>query len=74
MVDALQNGKLIISSQGPGLFTTGGHFIVLTGIDSDGGISVNDPNSGNAVGRGYNDRKFTKEEINQSAQCYFIFD
>ncbi len=37
----------LISSMSPGDFTTGGHFIVLTGINSDGSICVNDPNSPN---------------------------
>mgnify|MGYP003483381476 FL=1 len=30
---------------GPGHFTKGGHFIVLTGISEDGRITVADPNS-----------------------------
>jgi hypothetical protein len=30
---------------GPGDFTTTGHFIVLTGVNADGSITVNDPNS-----------------------------
>ena len=29
----------------PGTFTSSGHFIVLTGINDDGSISVADPNS-----------------------------
>ncbi|MCC8066097.1 MAG: hypothetical protein LIO94_03200, partial [Clostridiales bacterium] len=29
----------------PGDFTYTGHFIVLTGIDGDGNVTVNDPNS-----------------------------
>lgn len=35
----------MICSMRPGDFTDGGHFIVLTGVDEDGGIRVNDPNS-----------------------------
>ncbi|MBQ1871316.1 MAG: C39 family peptidase, partial [Lachnospiraceae bacterium] len=34
-------------SMKPGDFTYTGHFIVLTGIDEDGKIMVNDPNSRN---------------------------
>ena len=30
---------------GPGTFTTGGHYIVLTGTRSDGKVSVADPAS-----------------------------
>ena len=48
MTEALQSGKLIIASMGPGTFTKGGHFIVLTGITADGGILVNDPNDNNS--------------------------
>lgn len=42
---ALEAGKPVICSMGPGDFTEQGHFIVLTGIDSKGKIILNDPNS-----------------------------
>lgn len=42
--NALESGKPIICSMGPGFFTTAGHFIVLTGY-KDGYVTVNDPNS-----------------------------
>ena len=45
ITDALKSGEPVICSVGPGDFTTSGHFIVLSGIDSDGKISVLDPNS-----------------------------
>lgn len=73
VVNALKSGALVISSQGAGLFTSNGHFIVLAGIDGNEGIIVRDPNKNNAVNRGYNDRKFTKAEINASAMNYWIF-
>lgn len=41
----LDTGNPVICSMGPGDFTTTGHFIVLTGTDGNGGITVNDPNS-----------------------------
>lgn len=73
VVNALKSGALVISSQGPGLFTAHGHFIVLAGIEGDNGIIVKDPNKNNAINKGYNDRKFTKSEINAAAQNYWIF-
>ena len=42
---ALQSGTPLICSMYPGDFTYTGHFIVLTGIDENGAITVNDPNS-----------------------------
>lgn len=48
MLEALQKGKLIVASMGPGTFTKGGHFIVLTGITESGKIKVNDPNDSNS--------------------------
>ena len=71
---ALKQGKYVISSQAPGLFTSGGHFIVLSGIDSSGNITVKDPNKNNAVTKGYNNRTFTSSEINQAAKGYWIFN
>ena len=41
----LKEGKPIICSVKAGDFTTTGHYIVLVGINSDGTIKVNDPNS-----------------------------
>ena len=40
---ALADEQVVISLQGPGLFTECGHFIVLTGINERGLITVNDP-------------------------------
>ena len=42
---ALKNQMPVICSVEPGDFTTEGHFLVMTGIDDAGKISVNDPNS-----------------------------
>lgn len=41
----LSAGMPIICTVGPGDFTSAGHFIVLSGLDSDGKIKVLDPNS-----------------------------
>ncbi|MCQ2749718.1 MAG: C39 family peptidase [Clostridia bacterium] len=45
IVNALSAGHPIAMSCKKGDFTNGGHFIVLTGIDANGMITVNDPNS-----------------------------
>lgn len=45
IVGALSGGKVLICSMWPGDFTTSGHFIVLTGLDEQGNIVLNDPNS-----------------------------
>lgn len=46
VIDALStNNSLVIVLMGPGTFTSGGHFIVLTGVNSSGQVSVADPGS-----------------------------
>jgi hypothetical protein len=45
LVQALQEGKLVIAIMSAGHFTSGGHFIVLRGITEDGKILVADPAS-----------------------------
>lgn len=39
----LRNGEKIIIHMGPGTFTNQGHYIVLTGINDDGKITIADP-------------------------------
>ena len=43
MKDALDAGRVIICSMGPGDFTAGGHFVVVYGYDSQGFL-INDSN------------------------------
>lgn len=45
IIEELEKGKPIICAMRPGDFTTSGHFIVLTGVDEDGNLTVCDPNS-----------------------------
>lgn len=45
ILNTLENGTPIICIMRPGDFTTSGHFIVLTGVDKDGKVTVCDPNS-----------------------------
>ena len=42
---ALKENVPVIAYMGPGNFTTGGHFIVLTGIDENNQVTINDPGS-----------------------------
>ncbi len=44
IIENLQNGNPVICVMGPGDFTDGGHFIVMTDY-IDGQIKINDPNS-----------------------------
>lgn len=42
VIEELEKGNPVIASMAPGHFTQSGHFIVLTGVDKDGLIIVND--------------------------------
>ncbi len=71
---ALRNNQPVMCSQRPGLFTSGGHIIVLRGVDKSGKVLVNDPNKLNALGKNYNTRAFDMNtEINSTAAIYWIF-
>lgn len=71
MLQALSEGKLIIASMGPGTFTKGGHFIVLTGITANGGIKVNDPNDNNV--KKHIDREFEVSLILRECKNMWVF-
>lgn len=65
---ALKSGHPVMSSQGPGIFTNGGHLIVLRGITSDGNILVNDPASASNT-----NKEFSPAEITASGDVYYIW-
>ena len=47
VLEQLAMGHPVLCSMMPGDFTDQGHFIILTGTDEDGLVTVNDPNSRN---------------------------
>ncbi|MDD5827160.1 MAG: C39 family peptidase [Bacilli bacterium] len=68
VIKALQKGRPVVSLQNRGLFTQAMHFIVLTGIDDKGKIHVNDPNGSHTRS------VYSKREVNQNNNTYYIFD
>lgn len=43
--EKLSAGAVLICNVGPGEFTDGGHFFVITALNADGSVSINDPYS-----------------------------
>lgn len=72
MTEALGNGKIIIASMGPGTFTKGGHFIVLTGITEDGKIRVNDPNDSGT--KRHSEKAFEQSLILRECKNMWVFE
>ena len=66
--NALMNGRPVISLQKSGIFTNNQQCIVLTGIDNNEKIHVNNPNGPNQ------DKTYSTSEINSKAGNYYIFD
>lgn len=72
VLKALSEGHPVISSQSAGLFTRGGHFIVLRGVTASGKVLVNDPND--SASKNYINREFDMmSEIHATASAYWIF-
>lgn len=77
VMEALENGQVVIALQGEGLFTSGGHYIVLTGLTEDGKIMVNDPNGNNwnknrTMRYGF-ENGFTEEQVKADGGPYWIY-
>ena len=75
VVKALQEGKVVLargeqSANSGGLFSRGGHFIVLRGIDDNGHIYINNPDYGR---RGENTQSFTIDQIDAWATKYWTY-
>ena len=54
LTEELQSGNPVIAIMGPGDFTQKGHYIVITGIDNEGNLSINDPFSKERSSRKWN--------------------
>lgn len=67
----LSKGHPVILSMGPGTFTSAGHFIVLTGIDEDGKVTVNDPNDSSK--KDHINKKFSLSLITTEAKGGWSF-
>ena len=50
---ALEGGAVLVCNVGPGDFTDNGHFFVVTGIDGDGNLRINDPYSAERSNRAW---------------------
>lgn len=73
VLKALSEGHPVISSQYAGLFTRGGHFIVLRGVENGNKVLVNDPNDSEA--KNYINRSFDMaSEVDITSDAYFIFE
>ena len=71
VANALKSGKsLVIAHMGAGHFTGGGHYIVLSSINEQGQVYVNDPN--NNKHSGYWDLNLVANEI-QSYGYFHVF-
>ena len=65
--DAVEEGHLVIVLCGPGVWTSGGHFILWYSNDADKNVYINDPASTKA-----NRVKNTFEVLKQNARYYWI--
>lgn len=68
VIKELKEGHPVIVSEGPGIFTLSGHFIVLSGITPDGKIKVNDPDSIK-----YSNKTWDFKDIDKSANAFWSF-
>ena len=68
----LQSGKPVILSMGKGTFTSSGHFIVLTGVDETGRVTVNDPNDNSS--KNFINREFSIIQIVREAKGGWCFE
>lgn len=73
VIEALENGQVIIANPSHDIFTNSGHFIVLYGITSDGRILVHDPNEYNySVLNGF-ENGFEQGQIKYTCMPYYIY-
>lgn len=72
ILDSLSNGRPVIASMSPGTFVrSGGHIIVLRGIDAQGRILVNDPYSEELSKKSYPFSQIINESAIIGSECFW---
>lgn len=75
---ALKDGHVVVSLQQRGLFTKGGHYIILVKYQEDGKIKVLDPNKYNYVNNSIREdgfaNGFEEKYITAGAKIYWIYE
>ena len=69
VLTALKDGKIVLASMGPGIFTRGGHMLVLTGISGNGELTMNDPAS-----KTNSQKTWNPNTVFNEAKGYWIYD
>lgn len=74
--EALENGMLVVSLQREGPFTTGGHYILLYGINEDGRVLVRDSDFNNHaedyVDTDYYENGFPEEMVYKTNKIFWV--
>ena len=73
ILNHLKKGNPIIVSMGRGDFTRNGHIIVLRGIDKNGKILVNDPNSAKRSGQSWDLATIISQSSKKSNSPFWAF-
>lgn len=68
VISELRAGHPVICIMGPGDFTTTGHFIVLSGVDDEGNVTVHDANSAANSAKSWD-----VEDILAQCRCLWAF-
>lgn len=61
IINALEKNRPVILKMGDGVFTDNGHYILLRGLDEEGRVLVNDPNSEGRSGDSYSLKRILRE-------------
>ena len=69
IAESVTNGKPVILIMGPGVFTSVGHFIVVTGYE-DGYFLINDPNSIKRTEKRWQFSEFSDQILNIWSYSY----
>lgn len=72
VLSALKSGKPVIAHMGPGTFAESGHYILLRGVDENGMIVLNDPNSRQRTETVYSLTQI-KDELKMSTGFCIVF-